>query len=124
MTSPVIDEDVMIEALKEAAPADIGENTKRLRTGAQLLLLDAYDRKVTRDQFIAALGACTSLMDALGRHSMMTNVKDFEQSGAVTKADIEVTLAGVTKLVQQSTAQCSKMAALVHQCPRDEDRVH
>lgn len=125
MTSPVIDENVMVEALKPAAPEDIGENARRLHAGAQLLLLDAYDRKVTRDQFIAAAGAAFFLIDALGRHEMISSVKRFEiDHGIVTKADIEVALAAVVALVQQHAEQCSKMAGLITQCPKDEDKVH
>jgi hypothetical protein len=125
MVSPVIDEDVMIDTLKQIEPEKLPENTMRLRTGASLLLLDAYDRKVTRDQFIAALGSSLDLVDMLGRFEMMNNVKSFrEQAGRVTGADIEVTLASVTSKVNMYTDQCSKMAELVQQCPLSEDSVH
>lgn len=125
MTSPTIDESVMIEALKASSPDQIGESARRLHAGAQLLLLDAYDRKVTRDQFIAAIGAACYLADALGRHEMITAVKRFEsEHGVVTKADIEVVIASVVTMVQQHSEQCSKMADLIVQCPKDEDKVH
>lgn len=125
MTSPVIDETVMLQALKVPTPGHMSENTLRLRTGATLLLLDAFDRRVTRDQFIAALGAATELTDMLGRFETMLNVKAFlADKGAVTAADVEVTLARVTTKIGIATAQCASMATLVHQCPTDEDRVH
>lgn len=125
MASPVIDENVMLKALKAPEPEQLSKNTFRLRTGATLLLLDAFDRKVTRDQFIAALGATVELTDMLGRYEVMLNVRAFEQAhGGVTKADIEVTLARVVDKIAAVTEQCASMANLVHQCPLDEDRVH
>lgn len=125
MTSPVIDEEVMLEALQKTAPEQLSQNTMRLRTGAAMLLLDAYDRKITRDQFIAALGAAHELTDMLGRYEIMLNVKKYDQEkGAITKVDIETTLKKVADKIGVLTTQCSEMAELVHQCPTDEDRVH
>jgi hypothetical protein len=125
MSSPVLNENIMLEALKQSPPEALGENARRLRTGAVMLLLDAFDRKVTRDQFIAALGSATELIDMLGRFEIASNVKEFEAtSGRVTKADIEVMIDRVTKQIAEFTAQCSKMAELVHQCALDEDKVH
>lgn len=125
MTSPVIDENVMIEALQLTQPQPLSEQAKRLRTGAALLMLDAYDRKLTRDQFIAALGAAVDLVDMLGRYEAFNNVKAFEiEKGCVTKADLEVALATSTDKIAVCSEQCAKMARLIHQCSLNEDKVH
>jgi hypothetical protein len=124
MVSPVIDEKIMLDAL--TVKHVTGENSRRIQVGASLLLLDAYDRKVTRDQFIAALGAASSLFDSVGRFEMIAAVKSYakENGNCATLVDIEEALASVTKLVEQFTSQCAKMATLVEQCPKDEDKVH
>lgn len=125
MTSPVLDEDVMMQALQIPGDGELGVTATRLRSGASMLLLDAFDRDVTRDQFIAALGAAATLLDAVGRHEMMTSVKAFEQTkGVVTKVDIEVALGSIRQIIEVGVDQCTKMAGLLRQCPLDEDKVH
>jgi hypothetical protein len=125
MTSPVINEDVMMQALQMPDPEELAVTATRLRAGANLLLLDAFDRGVTRDQFIAALGATTSLVDAVGRHEMMASVKSFEQrKGVVTKVDIEVALSSIKQMIEVGVDQCTKMAELLRRCPLNEDKVH
>lgn len=125
MTSPVIDEDVMMQALQMPGADELAVTANRLRAGANLLLLDAFDRGVTRDQFLAALGASSSLIDAVSKHEMMTSVKGFErEKGSVTKVDIEVALTSVRQLIEVGVDQCTKMAGLLRQCPLNEDRVH
>lgn len=123
MVSPLIDENVMVQYLQLAekdAPA-----AERLRSGAAMLLIDAFDRDITRDQFLAALGAAVQLIDAAAKHEMMTNVKAFQDTkGAVSNVDIEVTLHSVRQIMDVSCAQCVKMAGLLKECPLDEDPIH
>lgn len=118
MTSPVIDEAVMLEALSTPGGTHV-------RSGATMLVLDAYDRKVTRDQFIATLGAVVTLLDAVSKQEMMLNVKDFyKDKGAVTAADIEMALLTTNEALNVGCAQCVKIAELLQKCPFDEDKVH
>lgn len=125
MTSPTIDEDVMMQVLQIPDAEELAVTAQRLRTGASMLILDAFDRKVTREQFIASLGAAVSLIDAASRHEMMTSVKQFEQDkGIVTKVDIEVALGSIKKMIEVGADQCTKMAELLRQCPLNEDKVH
>lgn len=125
MTSPIIDEDVMMEALKAAPPTAIAEHAGRLRSGAALLLLDAFDRQVTRDQFMAIMGAAIELVDNVGRFQMVHNVKTFmQETGKVGMPDLEVTLTSLVTSVGNCTAQCTQMAKMLQECPRDEDKVH
>ncbi len=125
MTSPVIDEDVMMQALQLPTSEELAVTASRLRTGASMLLLDAFDRDVTRDQFLAAIGAAASLIDAVGKHEIMLSVKTFEKGhGVVTKADIEVALGSIKQMIEVGVDQCTKMAELLRQCPLNEDKVH
>jgi hypothetical protein len=125
MSTPVIDEDVMLQALQMPGAEELSVTAVRLRTGASMLILDAFDRKVTRDQFIAALGAAVSLIDAVSRHEMMVSVKRFEQDKrGVTNADIEVALGSIKQMIEVGVDQCTKMAGLLCQCPLNEDKLH
>lgn len=125
MVSPLIDEDVMFAALKPTATEQLGENAARLRAGASLLMLDAYDRNVTRDQFIATMIPAVAFLDMLSKFEMMNSVKKFELNhGCVTKADIETSLGEIVSHLSTCLQQCTEMAKLIQHCPLDEDQVH
>lgn len=125
MSDPVIDEDVMMQALQMPGDDELATTATRLRTGAAMLILDAFDRGVTRDQFLAALGAATTLIDAVGRHEIMLATKRFDaEKGVVTKVDVEVALDGIKKIIESGVDQCVKMAELLKQCPLNEDTKH
>lgn len=118
MASPLIDEDVMVQALKTSG----GEH---VRSGASMLLVDAFDRKATRDQFLAALGAVVGLLDAVSKHELMLNVKRFHDlKGGISLVDIEVTMHSIQEQMEMGCQQCCQMAELFQQCPLDEDKVH
>lgn len=123
MTSTLVNEAMMLEFLRaDRTPT----NVTRLTNGAALVLLDAYDRKVTRDQFIAALGAALGLADACGRLSLCSNIRDHarDNDDKASLVDLEVAIHGVTNLVENATLECTKMAHLLQQCASDEDRLH
>jgi hypothetical protein len=112
MTSPILDEDVMVQALQMPTVANMVESVMRLRTGAGMLIVDAYDRKADRDHFLAALGAAVSLLDAVAKHDAMITVKRFDsENGLLTRADIEVTLDSLHKMIAQSVEQCQNGGA-------------
>lgn len=119
---PLIDESILIEALDVTISS---ETIQQIQSGAFLLVLDAWDRKVTRDQFIAALGAAQALIDSVARVSLMSNVKRHQaRSGAVTPADIESAVHGCMEMAKDSNRECLKMAQLLKQCATKEDPIH
>lgn len=123
MTSPIVNEDMMLHFLRgDRTPA----NATRLSNGAALMLLDAFDRKVTRDQFIAAAGAALGLADACGRMALCNNIRDHAQlnDDKASLVDLEIALKATLGLVNNATNECTKMAHLLCQCAKDEDAVH
>lgn len=115
----------MLSALASTAShTELRENTRRLQAGASMLLVDAFDRKVTRDQFIACVSAALGLADALGHYDMMHAVKSYaEAEGTVSAADVEITMQELLGKVQQYTRECENFGKLLVQCPNNEDRV-
>jgi hypothetical protein len=121
MTSALINEEMMVKALSCTARAD---NETQLATGSLMMLLDAFDRKVTRDQFVAAATAAMTCLDNIGRLCMITAVSDYVRAnGGLTLVDIEVARDSATKLLTSSTGQVLKMAQLLTQLPEDGDRI-
>ncbi len=121
-TDPIINEDMLVEALDVTVKSD---TIQQVQSGAFMLVLDAWDRKVTRDQFIAALGASQSLVDAVARVSLMMNVKKAHaRNGGLSDVDIETALHGCHDTAKTANVECLKMVHLLKQCPLSEDPIH
>lgn len=121
MTSARVKEEIMIANLKMDARA---ENETAIATGCLLLLLDAFDRKVTRDQFLAAATAALQCNDNVGRVAALTAVAEFINSnGGMTRVHLEQARQDVKVFLQKSTAQCLAMAELLTQLSEDGDTI-
>lgn len=120
-TEALIDEDQMIKALDVTITS---ESAQQVQSGAYMLLLDAWDRKLTRDQFITAIGTAHQLIDACARISLMSNVKDhYKATGGVSEVDIENALAGCGIIGKQAVIEAVKMGNLLKQLPTHEDPI-
>lgn len=122
MTTPIIDERMLLKVLDCTANY---EHVERLQQGALMTIIDAYDREVTRDEFITIIQAFSSLVDSVGRLALLHNVKQFvDHHGQATPADIERAQAGVTEMAQNATKVVAEIVERLRQCPLDEDRIH
>jgi hypothetical protein len=109
-----IDETMMIAHLKSDARA---ENCEKLANGALLLMLDAFDRKVTRDQFIAAASSALTCCDNVGRVSITQSLVDHIQTHKMfSLVELEIMRDEVKDYLTHSTAQCLMMADLLTKC--------
>lgn len=125
MVSPILDETAIKAALEKPPRPLIETNAQRLRTGAFLMALDAYDRRADRDAVVAALEAALNLATSLGMYNMMAGVKRYHQkNGGVSLADMERTFESLGPQVQQHAQQCAYMAEMLSQCPLDEDKIN
>ena len=123
MSSPIIDEKLMTQCF--APLFGDNDNASRLTTGAALLLVDAFDRHMTRDQFRATVTSAVNLIDAVGSIRAITGTKNaMLENGGITMADIEVTLARLIGDIKLHAGACSRVAELLVECPNDEDMVH
>ncbi|MDE2106574.1 MAG: hypothetical protein KGL39_55680 [Patescibacteria group bacterium] len=123
MSSPIIDERLMTQCF-EPLTGD-NDNASRLTTGAALLLVDAFDRHMTRDQFRATVTSAVNLIDAVGSiRAILGTKRAMEDNGGVTMADIEVTLVRLMGDIKLQAGACARVAELLVQCPNDEDKVH
>ena len=123
MPSPKLDENMMIEALKQPASFD---SLRALQTGAFMLIVDAYDRKATRDQMIAAISTSTTLLTELGKLFLIEQVHAAADpvAGGVTMVSIQEAREALAATVARATKDALKMANLLKQCPNDEDKVN
>lgn len=117
---PIIDEEVIIECLTQ------DESETQHQSGALMTLIDAWDRDITRDQFIALASAAVTCFDNIGRHSMMHAVKKFlkDKNYDIAPADVETTLVTTGNMLKTSTGDVRKMARLISMMARAEDAIH
>lgn len=122
MPSPKLDEEVMRAALAEKPCM---ENLRTLQSGAFMLILDAYDRKATRQMMITAVSAATNLLADLGKLFAIEQVRAAcDGIDGVSLVQVEDARSGLIKSLQQSTRDAIVMADLLKQCPNDEDRIN
>ncbi len=116
-----INEAKMLELLRTG---DIAKNAQALQTGAYLMLLDAYDRRLSHENLKAYIAQALRLYDATGRLSVMSNMREFKAStGAITDADLMSAEQTAVGLVKQCAAECIKLADLLPQMAGAEDPI-
>lgn len=121
MTSTVVNEDLMLKLLSVEAT---GPNARELLTGACMVLLDAYDRRLPRDKAEIYITNTMNAFDLMGRLQAFSNtLAHFTETGTVTRADLLTAVQGCEELVKRQMAEIIKLAKLLPECPNDEDTV-
>lgn len=122
MASTLVDEQVMqtMLAARYSAQEDV---TCRLQFGGALLILDAFDRKVTREEFIKILEAAIDMTDVSGRvsafHAIRKNVR------LVTAPEVcDGAIVRLQEAAGKKADRCVELAKLLVQCPSDGDAVN
>lgn len=115
------DEDIIIDALSQ--PTD---DEDAHRNGVFMALVAAWDRDITRDQFMAMASAVLTTSDRIGRLSMMHAIRAFLQQGnfRITPADVETAIASAGKMLDASTDDVRKMAHLIKEMPTSQDAIN
>lgn len=121
MPSPIIDEDQMMKYF-DAKVTETG--ARDIQAGAFLMLADAYDRRVTRDDLKTYISAALQVYDQIGRLSIISNMRLFlRQNSRITDADLMVTENSLKHMVEGTVAECVKLADVLRQCRNDEDKL-
>lgn len=113
MTSALINEYKMLELLKMDAR---NEGATHLATGTLLVILNAFDRKVTRQEFIAMATAALTCNDNIGRVCAIQAILDgVEANGTLTRMDLQLAKKDVDGYLAHSRAELQKAAYLLTQ---------
>ncbi len=103
----------------------VPDNTSRLQAAALLSLLDAYDRRLTRDNFVTLASAALALHTQIGKLYLIDSVRE---NGLIGALDDGVLLsratAGVRGLATDAHAELFKLMHKVVACPTSQDKVH
>ncbi len=121
MTDPVLHEPTIIDTL-DCSP--VPENTGRLQAAALLSLLDAYDRKLTRDNFVTLASAALALHTQVGKLYMIDSVRENNLIGVLDAGMLEKATAGVLMMTRDAHTELFGLMRRVVACPTSEDKVH
>lgn len=121
MADPVLDEDLILYSLKCPCTKDY---TQTIQAGAVQSLCDAYDRKMTRDEFTAAAAACLTLYGQASKVWMLHNVQEvFDAGNLNTQAFVDAD----RRMTDLLRLQCEVVIELVKRlqaCPTSKDSIN
>lgn len=121
MADPVVDEDGII-ALLRGAP--VRDNVSRLQTGAVQALVDLYDRKVTRQEFLSAASQCLALYASVSRIELLGSIHDVFETGHLSEDSFKVAEEQLQQLIRLQTANVIELVERLKKCPTSKDIVH
>lgn len=121
MTDPVLHEPTIMDTL-DCTP--VAENTSRLQAAALLSLIDAYDRKLTRENFVTLAEAALSLHTQVGKLYMIDSVRENSLLGALDDNMLDRAVNGVRHMTVSAHTELFKLMRRVVACPTSDDKVH
>ena len=121
MADPIFDEDF----IKELLSVPVGPDTANaLQTGAVQCMIDLYDRKVTRDEFCNALGACITLYGQVHKLTMLHRIRDKFESGELGIETFTKTDEYMGDLIRKQCEGVIEIVTRLQLCPSSRDKVH
>lgn len=121
MADPVLDEDYIERLL--TSPVGINY-TDVLQTGAVQALVDCYDRKVTREEFLNAAGACLTLYGQNAKLWMIHTIKEKFNEGTLTHEHFREADEAFVHLIRRQAEQVLEIVKRLKLCPTSKDPVH
>lgn len=121
MADPVFDESCVIALLQSTARP---ENVARLQTGAVQALVDLYDRKATREEFINNAGTCIALYGQVSKLWMLDNIEAANADGVLDKNCFETARRGLEDLIRHQSERVVEIVRRLQQCPTSTDPIN
>src|SRR5882672_938498 len=121
MTDPVLHEPTIMDTL-DCTPYP--ENTSRLQAAALLCLIDAYDRKLTRENFVTLASAALSLHTQIGKLFLIDSIRENDRIGMLDTAMLDKAARGCQGMTSGAHAELYGLMNKVVQCPTSADRVN
>lgn len=121
MADPVLDEQNIVALLRCPIKA---ETVGRLQAGAVQAMIDLYDRKVTREEFINAIAPCITLYGSAAKIWILDNVRVSHEDGQLDAATFDQAMNGLADLTRKQAEIVVEMVKRLIQCPTSQDHVH
>ncbi len=121
MGDPVLDEDLMVDLIEVDPTPDAAQ---RLMAGAMMLLVDAYDRKVTRENFNAIVTTAVALHGYAAQYGCLCVTQRLFRDGKLDDLTLTNSVETLRKFVVRNAEIGAKQARLLRDCPLSDDKVH
>lgn len=120
-TNPLLSERYIIDVLSVAVGP---ESIMHLRSAIMSPLVAAYDRRITRDEFIEMIDDALKMRDALGRLEMLISIDNLMQIDDFDAEKVREALTGLTNTAEAKRASMIKRMELIAQLPCEDDPIN
>lgn len=121
MADPVLDEDNILGLLQ--LPITI-ETVNAIQAGAAQALIDLFDRKVTRQEFMDEASTCLSLYGQTAKLWMLASMERAHHETGIDEMAFRRAEEGITKLIGRDVDRVVTLVKRLQECPLSEDKVH
>jgi hypothetical protein len=94
------------------------------QNAALQVVMDLYDRKVTREEFARNAGVAISFYATLAKLYVVEQTRDMSAAGTLTLDAIDTSATKLTEIAAGKAVQLARFMELLSQCPWSEDAVH
>jgi hypothetical protein len=121
MATPIFDEGEIIAMLS----APVGPYAvSRLQHGAVQALVDLYDRKCTRDEFVRMASPVIALYASTAKLWLIKNVEEIYNDGDLDADRLNQANVGLCDLIRKQSEEVIDMVKRLQMCPTDQDTVN
>jgi hypothetical protein len=121
MADPILDEDGIRYLLKAAVSPD---NVSELQAGAVQAMIDLYDRKVTREDFVEMLAPAIALYGSVAKLWILSSIESVFDGGDLTKERFNTARIALSDLVRKQAETVIDHVKRLQECPTSQDKVH
>ena len=121
MPDPILNEQLILEVLQEPFQPATAE---KLAHASILAVMDAYDRKITREAFVDLLDSAVNLNSMCVQTLLLSNILRKKAANTYKDADIDEGLKKIITMGDMHRDRLFMMADLVAQCPQEADTKH
>lgn len=121
MSDPLLDEDGIVQLLQSPIEVD---NIHRLQAGAMQALLDIYDRKVTRQEFINLSSPVVALFGQAAKYWMLNNIKMAHDERLLDDNQFQIAESGMQDLMRKQCETVIEIVRRLQSCPTSLDKIH
>jgi hypothetical protein len=115
-----MDEQTVLAMLGE----DIVKNAKVVEHASVFALVAAYDRKVTRDEFMSIASSAMGLHSNLIRLALLNSISTHHLNNVLDAALITNTIAAAIDLAKEHQKNVADFMARVTECPTSADKIN
>lgn len=121
MADPILDEDTIVALLKSPISA---QTVVRIQSGAMQALMDLYDRKVTREEFVTLASPCVALHSSAARMWLLANVERVYDNDKLDDDAFKQANESLEALIRVQSETVIEIVKRLKMCSTSQDVVH